>query len=153
MSATVWLVLTATGFGLLRALPMVGHDLLKSVLVRVAAFAFIGAGVIGASGWIGSWFQAAVGWINTQGSAAMLAAIGTGAVWVLWLGLSIIWLLAVLPHGWFAFHMPDWLSVTGLALPALAASIPGPVGDFFQTVNKDIGNLMIHAASSAIGAA
>jgi hypothetical protein len=153
MSATVWLVLTATGFGLLRALPMVGHDLLKSILVRVAAFAFIGAGVIGASGWIGSWFQAAMGWINTQGAGGdarrdrhggRLGAVARAVDHLA--ARSPPARLVRVPHARLAVrHRP------GAAGPR--GEHPRPVGDFFQTVNQDIGNLMIHAASSAIGAA
>lgn len=154
MSATVWLVLVTIGFGLLRYVtPHTGHDLLKAILARVAACAFIGAGLIGGAGWLGGALHTAVGWVNAQGGSAMAATIGTGAIWVIWAALSIVWVLSFLPDDWFAKDMPDWLSVSGLVLPALAVSIPGPMGSFFQTLNQTLGGLMIHFANAAIGRA
>lgn len=154
MSATVWLVLVVIGFGLLRFVtPHTQHDLLKAVLARVAAMSFIGAGLIGGAGWLGGALHSVVGWVNTQGGSAMAATIGTGAMWILWAALSLVWVLTFLPDALFAKDMPDWLSVTGLVIPALAVSIPGGVGNFFQTINQALGGLMIHFASSVIGAA
>lgn len=143
MEATLWLILTVAGFGLLRAMAYVGHPLLDAVMVRAAAFSFAGAGTIGASGWLGDAAAAVVSWANSAGSQAGAAALGTGAVWVVWALLSIAWLLTLLPESWFGAEIPDSLSIAGLLLPALAASIPGTLGDLLRQVINGAGELMV----------
>lgn len=152
MGPTLWLVLTVAGFGLLRAMDHVMHPMLDAVMVRAAAFSFAGAGAIGASGWLGEFVTAAVSGVNQAGAKAGAAAIGTGAIWVLWAVLSIAWILTLLPETWFAARIPDSLSVAGLVLPALAASIPGPLGGILREAIHGAGNLMLSLARQAVGA-
>lgn len=151
MGATLWFVLVAAGFGLIAIVEKAKHSTLKAVLVRVAAFAFIGAGTIGATGWIGDLMDGTVSWVNDTARDMGVSAIGTGAVWVVWLSLAIGWLLCILPESWFSGDIPDWLSVSGVLLPGLAASIPGPIGDFFQRLFTTIGDLMVTGVSNLIG--
>src|SRR4051812_38151289 len=129
VEATIWLVLVVAGFGLLRALDYVHHEWLAAAMVRVAALSFVGAGVIGARGWVGNFLTGAVHLVNTTGARVGAVALGTGAVWVLWLVLTAAWVLTLLPDRWFGAGIPDWLSISGVVLPGLAASIPGHVGD------------------------
>ena len=151
MGATLWLVLTVAGFGLLRAMDHVGHHLLEAVMVRAAAFSFAGAGTIGAAGWLGHVTESAVRQVNVVGADAGAAAIGTGAVWVIWAVLSIAWVLTILPESWFTAPIPDSLSIAGLVLPSLAASIPGPLGDLLREIITGAGRLMIGLVSQAVG--
>jgi hypothetical protein len=150
MEATLWVLLVVVGFGLLRAIEHVHVNLMGAVMERVAAAAFVGAGVIGASGWIGSGIAWVVGAVNSLGSSLGAAAVGSGPIWIAWLALSVLWVLALLPDSWFGWHLPPWLSVTGLVLPALAASIPGQLGDLLRMVIDGIGRLMVTAVSSAV---
>lgn len=152
MSATVWLVLTATGFALLRSMAYMRHEKLRAIAVRAAAFAFIGAGTIGAAGWLGKAITALVTGANRVGGQASLSLLGTSAVWIVWAGLGIAWVLTLLPRRWFSLDIPDWLSVTGLVLPALAVSIQGPVGETLRTVTDTVGGLMVAGAQAAVGA-
>lgn len=151
MGPTLWFVLVVAGFGLLRAMDYVHHTLLAALLVRIAAFSFMGAGIIGASGFLGDLAAAAVAWVNEAAAAAGTAALGTGAVWVIWAVLAIAWILTILPDQWFDATIPDWLSISGLLLPALAASIPGPLGDGLRQAIDAAGRLMISLARQAVG--
>jgi hypothetical protein len=146
----LWLVLAVTGFGLMRATERVGHPLIAAMLVRASAFSFVGAGLIGASGWLGDLMASAVGAVNSAGAQAGAAALGTGAVWVVWLLASAAWVLTLLPESWFAGEIPDWLSMSGLVLPALAASIPGRLGDLLSAVITGAGNLMVELVRQAV---
>ena len=151
MGATLWLVLAVAGFGLLRAMDHVQHPLLDAVMVRAAAFSFAGAGLIGASGWLGDVTASVISAVNAAGERAGSAAIGTGAVWVIWLIASVAWVLTILPQSWFGAEIPDWLSMFGLVLPSLAASIPGPLGEALRSVITGAGQLMIEVARQAVG--
>jgi hypothetical protein len=152
MSATVWLVLTVMGFVLLRSMVYIRHATLKAIAIRVAAFAFIGAGTVGAAGWLGHAMTAAISAVNRIGGQAGAAAIGTGAVWIVWALLAGAWILTLLPESWFGRDIPDWLSMSGLVLPALAVTIPGPFGSMVRSVTTAVGGLMVAGAHAAVGA-
>lgn len=151
MEATIWLVLVVAGFGLLRGLDYVHHEWLAAAMLRLAALNFVGAGVIGARGWLGGFITGAVHWVNATGTSLGAAAIGTGAVWVLWLVLSVAWFLTLLPDRWFDAAIPDWLSVGGVFLPGLAASIPGHAGDLLRQLIHTLGGAMVTFARQALG--
>lgn len=150
MEATLWVLLVAVGFGLLKAIAYVHVNLMSAVMERLAAAAFVGAGVIGASGWIGDAIAWVVDSVNWVGASVGAAAVGSGAIWIVWLGLSLLWVLALLPDSWFGWHLPAWLSVTGVVLPALAASIPGQLGDLLRLVIEGIGQAMVTTVSTAV---
>lgn len=151
MEATIWLVLVVAGFALLRALDYVHHEWLAAAMLRLAALSFVGAGVIGARGWIGGFITTTVDFVNTTAARFGAAAIGTGAVWVVWLVLSIAWVLTLLPDRWFDAVIPDWLSVSGVVLPALAASIPGHAGDALRGLINTVGGAMVTFVRQALG--
>jgi hypothetical protein len=150
VEATLWFVLAVTGFGLLRAVGHVGHYLVAQVLVRVAAFSFVGAGLIGASGWLGQVMAQAVAGVNAAAAQAGVMALGTGAVWVVWLLASVAWVLTILPTRWFAAEIPDWLSIGGLVLPSLAASIPGRLGEVLNGLITAAGTLRVDLVRQAV---
>lgn len=150
MSPTLWLLLTAGGWALLWVMKYVGKPTGQALLVRAAAFAFIGAGTIGASGWIGQTLRGLLDTANTTGNQATSAAVGAGAIWIVWMFLAGAWLLCLLPESWFGRDIPDWLSISGLILPSLSSAIPGPVGDFFTTVFTTIGSAMANGARGLI---
>lgn len=152
MPATLWVLLTVAGFALLTVMSYIKQATLRAIAVRGAAFSFVGAGTIGAAGLIGALTANVIAWVNGVGTDLGRDALGTGALWIVWLFLSIAWLLTMLPESWFGRDIPDWLSVSGLFLPALCVSIPGPVGEFFRAVFDAIGEFMVTAARNLIGA-
>src|SRR3954453_9126994 len=117
VEATIWLVLVVAGFALLRALDYVHHEWLAAAMLRLAALGFVGAGVIGAQGWVGDFLAGAVHFVNTTAARLGVAALGTGAVWVGWMVLTMGWILTPLPEPWFDAVIPDWLSISGIVLP------------------------------------
>lgn len=151
MTATLWVLLVVAGFGGLWCVDKAKGGLLKALLVRAAAFSFAGAGMLGASGWIGTAIDKIVTAVNEAAVEAGTIAIGTGAVWIAWLVLGLAWILTVLPESWFGAEMPDWLSVSGLVLPGLAAAIPGPVGNAIEGIIYGAGQLMISLLGGAVG--
>lgn len=151
MNATLWVLLVVAGFGGLWCVDKAKGGLLKALLVRAAAFSFAGAGMIGASGWIGTAITKVIAAVNEAAAEAGMVALGTAAVWIAWLVLGLAWILTILPESWFGAEMPDWLSVTGLVLPALAVSIPGPIGNAIQGIIHGAGQLMISLIGGAVG--
>jgi hypothetical protein len=152
MSATVWLVLTVLGFVTLRSMVYMRHATLKAIAIRFAAFAFLGAGTVGAAGWLGHAMTSVIGAVNRIGAQAGAAAIGTGAVWIAWALMAGAWILTLLPERMFGRDIPDWLSMSGLVLPALAVTIPGPFGQLIRAVTTAVGGLMVAGAHAAVGA-
>lgn len=151
MTGTLWLLLVVTGVGLMWAMRYTRHALLDAVLVRASAFSFVGAGIVGAGGWIGALLAGLVGGVNQLGAALGMAAIGTAAVWIVWLAMTAMWVLTLLPERWFGRSIPDWLAFSGLVLPGLAAAIPGPLGQGLHTAVVACGNLMVHGVGQAFG--
>lgn len=131
--ASLWVALTVVASALLLGKQLAGHNLITVILVRVAALCFLAAGVIGADGWIGRVTSDLIGWVTHTGQDASKVAFGTAlTVGVIVAAGSIAWLLALLPDSWWGGQMPDWGSVLGLFLPALAVSIPGPIGNWLR---------------------
>jgi hypothetical protein len=151
MTGTLWLLLVAAGVGLMWAMRYTQHAMLDAVLVRASAFSYAGAGVIGAGGWIGRMLAGLVDGVNSAAASLGVAALGTAAVWVVWAGLSLAWVLTLLPEQWFGRDIPDWLAISGVVLPALAASIPGPLGQGLHDVIEACGGLMIDGVGQAFG--
>ena len=140
MPTVAWLLLAALGFWLLRTIPRARHRTLKAAMVRIAAVLFLVAGTVSAGGMIGAgitWFVHATG------------AIGAGIAWVAWLVLALSWLAGMVPERWFGGDVPDWLSVSGLLLPALLASVPGAIGGAITTAT----HLVAGGVGAGLGAA
>ncbi len=151
MTGTLWLLLVACGVGLMWVMRYTRHPLIDAVLVRASAFSFAGAGIVGAGGWIGTVLTGLVKGLNSIGAQLGTAAIGSAAVWIVWAALSLMWVLTILPERWFGRGIPDWLAISGVVLPAMAASIPGEFGQVVSRVIEACGQLMIHAVGSAFG--
>lgn len=151
MGATLWLLLVATGVGLMWAMRYTTIGWLDAVLIRASASSFVGAGIVGAGGWVGDLISGLVGAVTKFGGQIGMAGLGTGAVWVVWLGLCGMWVLTMLPETWFAKPIPDWLVFAGAFLPSVAGAIPGPLGDGLERVITTLGQLMVNAVRSAFG--
>lgn len=119
MPTVAWTLLFGLGLWTLRSMPRAKHKTIKAVMVRLAAILFLVAGTITAGGFVGGLLRQLV---NLTGQ------VGAGIVWVLWLIGALSWLAGMVPEKWFRGDVPDWLSMSGLALPSLLASVPGPVG-------------------------
>lgn len=149
--STTWVVLTAAGFLFLYLMTLTSKALFDAILVRLAAFSFVGAGFIGASGWLGGFIDGLVTTTNSTGNEVARNAVGASIVWVAAAGLAIAWIVGILPESWFSGAIPDWLSMSGLILPAFMVSIPGPAGDFLTTVLRTCANLVTGPAQSLFG--
>jgi hypothetical protein len=153
MAGTVWVFLVAAGLAFLWLVGRIDHPLGKAVAVRAAHLSLLGAGTVGAAGWLGSWTKAALGWIVRAVGASGSAVVGTTAVvGIAALGLCIAWVLGMLPSWWIRFDPPDWLAWAGLVLPALAVQIPGPIGDLVHTVITGAGSVVVALGRTAVGA-
>lgn len=119
MPTVAWTLLFGLGLWTLRSMPRAKQKTLKAVMVRTAAVLFLVAGTISAGGIIGTLLRQLV---------HLTGQVGAGIVWVLWLVGALSWLAGMVPEKWFRGDVPDWLSMSGLVLPALLASVPGAVG-------------------------
>ena len=119
MPTVAWTLLFGLGLWTLRSMPRAKHKTIKAVMVRLAAVLFLVAGTITAGGIIGSLFRQFV---------HLTGQVGAGIIWVLWLIGALSWLAGMVPEKWFRGDVPDWLSMSGLILPSLLASVPGAVG-------------------------
>ena len=137
MPTVAWTLLAALGFWMLKNMSRVKHKTIKAVLVRTAAVFFLVAGTISAGGFVGGILHSFV---------QLTGQIGAGIVWVLWLIGALSWLAGMVPEKWFRGDVPDWLSVSGLALPSLLASVPGAVGHAMtagmQTAHNTVGTAL-----------
>lgn len=150
MGAVSWVMYVALGGLCMWAMRWTANKALDGVLVRVAAILFVGAGLVGAHGWIGSaltWVTAAI--TNVAGLMGH-AVVGASLVAILALVLSVMWVAAMIPGKQFKWDAPDWLIIGGLILPSLMASIPGPMGEGLRTVVTTGGQLATGIVSGLV---
>lgn len=125
---TIALLMLVVGALLIIAIPKLSKPTLKAIAVRLAAIAFLGAGINLVGGWAGD----AIGWlvesVNSIGTQITSQAFGAGAIWVLYFALVVLWFAAMVPTSWFDYDPPDGLTISGVVLPAFAAHIPGSFG-------------------------
>jgi len=126
---TIALLMICVGAALVIAVPRLGSAMAKAIAVRLAAIAFLGAGLNLTGGWIGDGARWIVDTATDLGNQATGAAFGTAAIWVLWAGVVVVWIAGMVPEKWFRFEIPDWLSASGVLLPLVPASIPGSFGE------------------------
>jgi len=136
MPAVAWMLLTALGFWILKNMPRIRHRTIRAVSVRAAAILFLVAGGVTAGGFVGGALASLVH--ATQ-------VVGAGLAWILFFLGALSWLAGMVPENWFRGDVPDWLSISGLALPSLLASVPGPIGAGMTTA--------MHATSGIVGGA
>ena len=134
-----WLTVTAFGFACVFAMTR-ASDKLDFFLIRGAAASFVGAGMIGASGWLGALFQTV-----TVLSLRLLdqfgaATLGSGVSQILIALVGVGWICAMLPNKWFHLDFPDWLVFGGFLLPALLVAVPGRLGEVLREVILPIGS-------------
>lgn len=144
-----WFLMVAVGVGCLWAMTRTSEKA-DFVLVRAAGFAFIAAGLIGATGWLGNAIDTFTSWVLNATNSIGAAAFGTAVVWILAAGVGLMWVGAMLPDRWFKFDPPDWLVVGGLVIPALLAAVPGPLGEFLRTVTTWAGEGITTVISNAV---
>lgn len=128
-----WFLLVVTGVALLfsqRFLP----PRVDFVVVRLAGGAFMGAGLIGANGWLGETIDWAVQTMISLTDRVGAQALGQAVAWILAAGLGLLWIGAMLPDKLFRYDPPNWLVWSGLVVPALVATVPGVLGDFLRRV-------------------
>lgn len=123
-----WFMMTALGGLLMWAMRWTNNRILDGVLVRLAAVFFVGAGAIGATGWVGSTLTTSTSWVVSITNGMGSEAVGEGVVWVLAAGLGLMWVMAMIPGKQCRFDYPDWLVIGGLLLPSLLSSVPGQLG-------------------------
>lgn len=136
-----WILMTAVGLGCLWAMRH-SHNRADFILIRCAAAAFVGAGTIGATGWLGRMFNGAIEWITTTADNFGQQALGETVVWIIAAGIGFAWIGALLPERFFGFEYPDWLVVVGFVLPSLLAGVPGDLGEGLRWAILGMGNLM-----------
>jgi hypothetical protein len=153
MGTTVWVALIIVGTAFLLSKQLAGHNVVTWALVRLSALCYLAAGVVGAGGWFGRWMEDLVSWTIRTGQDIGVASVGTKS----FLGIVVLvgaigFLLALLPDSWWGGQMPDWGSVCGAILPALAVSIPGPIGEWLRDdVFPALATPLVNLARSALG--
>lgn len=148
----LWVTMAAIGFALMWGRRKTSKEWVDAWLERFAALFFIGAGVIVAPGWPSD----VVNWVGNLlnqigGAVGNAGQLGTVVTLVVALGASVYWFLGLLPNSLFDEPIPDWLTVGGLILPALAAGIPGPVGEAIRGFHQAISDTMVAATLGALG--
>lgn len=148
----LWTIMAAVGFGIMWARRKTSKQWVDAWGERLAALFFLGAGVIVAPGWPSGVVGWVAGLLNQVGGAINDSAnqLGTVATVIVALGASVYWLLGLLPNSLFDEPIPDWLTVGGLVLPALAAGIPGPIGEAIRGIHQAISDTMVAATLGAL---
>lgn len=146
-----WVLMLAAGFGAL-VLMKKTHTRLEPLLERFAAAAFLAAGLIGATGWLGEWMRSVTDWLMSLGDDAGRSLVGTAIVWILAAGLGIAWVGAFLPARWAKWRYPDWLVLSGFFLPGLLTGVPGGLGELLRGGTELAGQGAVWLVSWAVGA-
>lgn len=150
-SATTWVLYTGIAFLSLYLMRFTG-DFLDAILVRVAAILFMAAGIIGAHGWFGDALNSVFNTVNTTGGEIARSTTGSAIMYFVWFALGVLWIMCILPERWFSKAVPDWLSVSGLILPAGIATVPGPAGVALGGIILSLANLVTAPVRALFGA-
>ncbi|MGL4745027.1 MAG: hypothetical protein ACRCYX_12515 [Dermatophilaceae bacterium] len=128
-----WFLLVVTGVGLLTAQKFFPPRV-DFALVRLAGGAFMGAGLIGANGWLGEAIDWAVQSMISLTDRVGVQALGEAVAWVLAAGVGLLWVGAMLPDRICRYDPPTWLIWSGLVAPALLTTVPGDLGEVLRQV-------------------
>jgi hypothetical protein len=142
-----WILMTAFGFAAMFAMRYT-PDWLDFILVRVAGFSFIGAGLIGVAGWIGDLINGTIGWLFRTINDVSSSALGTGIAWIIAAAIAFLWIGGMVPDKLFSYDPPDWLVVSGLIVPSLAAMVPGKAGNAVDAVITAGGQALTNAVGT-----
>lgn len=137
-----WILMTAFGFFAMWCMRFT-PDKIDFILVRVAGFAFVGAGLVGGAGWLGRLINGTLGWLFVFINDVSSSAVGTGVAWIIAAALTALWIGAMLPDKLFSYDPPDWLVIGGLIVPSLAAMVPGKAGGAFENAVTVAGEALI----------
>lgn len=150
MDTVTWVLLVAAGFGVMQLIPRV-HAKLEPWFERIGALLFTGAGVVGATGWVGD----VVGWLSNvvPNFADMLGnrVVGTNIMWLIIAAVALLWLGAFLPRNIIAYDYPDWLVISGFFLPIMINRVPGWFGESLGSLIQFGGDAAVAAVSSLVG--
>ncbi len=135
-----WILMTAVAMGFMWVMRYTEEDWMDAILIRLAAASFVGAGLIGAAGWLGEVMTSGIAWVMKTGDSLGSQAFGTGVVWIVTAGLMIAWILSMVPEKWIRFNPPDWLVISGLFIPSLQVSVPGLLGRGLRIVTTWAGS-------------
>lgn len=144
-----WFLMCVVGFGCMFAMRFTSQKV-DFVLRRLAACAFAGAGTVGAVGWLGNWMNTIVHWVVSTADHMGSAALGTSVAWIAAAFLGFAWVGAIVPDKLFHFRFPDWLTYSGLLLPALLAAVPGTLGNLLGGVVNWAGSGMVDIVNGLI---
>jgi hypothetical protein len=133
MGAVSWILMVVFGFAAMFAMQFT-PNWADFILVRLAGFSFIGAGMIGASGWVGDIINGTLGALFRAINGVTSNAFGTGVAWILAAAIAFLWIGGMLPDRLFSYDPPDWLVIAGIIVPALVAMVPGKAGTAANTV-------------------
>lgn len=142
-----WFLMAAAGGALLYGMRWT-PPLVDFILVRMSAAAFVGAGLIGADGWLGSAVQGLMRWILTQIDKIGSWGLGGPIGWILCAALGALWVGAMLPTRLFKLQYTAGLAISGLVLPALLKSVPGSAGNGLRAAVEISGQALINAVGS-----
>lgn len=142
METVTWVLLTAFAVALMWASQYTPKKI-DPILWRIAGCSFIGAGMAGIDGWIGSLIQAVTGTVLEVTDDLGVALLGTGVVVILIAGAGAAWVVGMLPGKLFRWDPPDWLVVGGLLLPALLEPVPGKLGEGLRATTDAGGGLAV----------
>jgi hypothetical protein len=134
-----WILMVAFGGGLMWLMRWTDSDLIDALL-RLSGAAFVGAGLIGAQGWLGQVVTSGTAWVMKTGDSLGSAAIGTSVVWIIAAALALMWIGSMLPTRVIGFDPPDWLIFAGFFLPSLEASVPGQLGGALRAITSWAGH-------------
>lgn len=141
-----WILMTAFGFFVMWCMRFT-PDKIDFILVRIAGFSFVGAGLVGAAGWIGALIDSTLGWAVRGINTLSHGAFGTGIAWILAAAVAAVWIGGMLPDNAFSYDPPDSLVIGGLLVPSLVAMVPGRAGEAMDTVITFGG----HALNQGVG--
>ena len=154
MNSGTWIALVLFGGFCMVIVYMVTKSWLQAILVRTHALLFLAAGLIGPfiGGWPGGLTRWAIRSINNLGGDMSSRAFDTPIVpGLITICLSAFLVLTFLPESWFKRSIPDPLSLSGLLLPGLLVSAPGPIGAAFRSLFEIVGFPMAELVASGIG--
>jgi hypothetical protein len=137
-----WILMSAVGFAAMFCMRFTPPKI-DFILVRIAGFSFVGAGLIGAAGWVGGLINGTLGWLFRFINDLSNAAVGTAVAWIIAAAISGLWIGAMLPDKMFSYDPPDWLVIGGLVVPSLVAMVPGRAGSAFDTLITAAGQALI----------
>lgn len=139
MTNVSWILMAAFGFAAMFTMRYT-PDWADFILVRVAGFCFIAAGLVGVAGWVGDLINGTIGALFRAINDLSSSALGSGIGWIIAAGITYLWIGGMLPDRLFSYDPPDYLVIAGIIVPSLVAMVPGKAGRAADTVLTTGGN-------------